>query len=138
MSVSLVGNIHSVRKSVGAVVDCQKHSDLGKLLRVTAYVLRFIKNILLKMENHELVLETLTTADINFARLQWIKFDHSFMADSENFTKIQSNLNLFYDKDSILIVKTRICGFEHFTYNKFPTLLKNDSYFTKLICIKIS
>ena len=58
------------------------------------------------------------------------------MIDSEHFTKIQSSLNLFYDKDSILRVKTRICGFEHFTYNKFPTLLKNDSYFTKLIVLK--
>ena len=27
------------------------------------------------MKNHELVLGTLTTADINFAQLQWIKFD---------------------------------------------------------------
>ena len=35
-----------------------------------------------------------------------------------------------------LRVKTRICGFENFAYNKFPTLLKNDSYFTKLIVLK--
>ena len=35
-----------------------------------------------------------------------------------------------------LRVKTRICGLENFTYNKFPTLLKNDGYFTKLIVLK--
>ena len=96
MSVSLANNIHLVEKCIGAFVDCQKYSNLGKLLRVTtAYVLLFIKNIRLKMKNHELVLGALATADINFAQLQWIKFDQSFMIDSEHFTKIQSSLNLF-------------------------------------------
>ena len=63
------------------------------------------------MKNHELVLGTLTTTDINSAQLQWIKFNQSFMIDSEHFTKIQSSLNLFYDIDSILRVKTCICGY---------------------------
>ena len=63
------------------------------------------------MKNHELVVGTLTTTDINSAQLQWIKFDQSFMIDSEHFTKIQSSLNLFYDNDSILRVKTCICGY---------------------------
>ena len=66
---------------------------------MTGYVLRFIKNIRLKMKNYELVLETLTTADNGFAQLQWIKFDQRFMIDSGHFTKIQSSLNLFYDSD---------------------------------------
>ena len=119
MSVSLANNIYLVEKCSGAFVDCQKYSNLGKLSRVTtAYVLLFIKNIRLKMKNHELVLGALATADINFAQLQWIKFDQSFMIDSEHFTKIQSSLNLFYDNDSILRMKFRICGFENFTYNK--------------------
>ena len=83
------------------------------------------------MKNYELLLETLTTTDNGFAQLQWIKFDQRFVIDSEHFTKIQSSLNLFYDSDSILRVKTRICGFENVTYNKkSPTLLKNDHYFT--------
>ena len=63
------------------------------------------------MKNQELVLGTLTTTDINSAQLQWIKFNQSFMIDSEHFTKIQSSLNLFYDNDSILRVKTCICGY---------------------------
>ena len=63
------------------------------------------------MKNHELVLGTLTTTDINSAQLQWIKFNQSFMIDSEHFAKIQSSLNLFYDNDSILRVKTCICGY---------------------------
>ena len=137
MSVSLVNNIHSVGKGIGAVVDCQRYNNLGKLLRVTGYVLRFIKNIRLKMINHELVLGTSTIPGISFAQLQWIKFDQSFMIDSEHFTKIQSTLNLFYDNNSILRGKSRICCFESFTYNKkFPTLLKIDSYFRKLIVLK--
>ena len=61
VSVSLVNNSHSVGKGIGAV--------LGKLLRVTGYVLHFVKKFRLKIKNHELVLGTLTTADINFAQL---------------------------------------------------------------------
>ena len=75
VSVSLVNNSHSVGKGIGAVVDCEKYTNLGKLLRVTGYVLHFVKKFRLKIKNHELVLGTLTTADINFAQLQWIKFD---------------------------------------------------------------
>ena len=63
------------------------------------------------MKNYELVLGTLTTTDINSAQSQWIKFNQSFMIDSEHFTKIQSSLNLFYGNDSILRVKTCICGY---------------------------
>ena len=46
--VSLVNNIHSVGRGIGAVVDCQKNRKLGKLLRMTGHVLCFIKNICLK------------------------------------------------------------------------------------------
>ena len=57
--------------------------------------------------------------------------------ESEYFTKIKSSLNLFYDNDNIFRVKTHICGFTNLSYNKkFPTLLKNDSYFAKLIVLK--
>ena len=46
--VSLVNNIYSVGRGIGAVVDCQKNRKLGKLLRMTGHVLCFIKNICLK------------------------------------------------------------------------------------------
>ena len=89
------------------------------------------------MKNHELLLGTWTIADINFEQLQWIKFDQNFMNDSKYFIKIQSSLNLFYDNNGILRVKIRIWGFENFTYDmNFPTLLKNATYFTKLIVLK--
>ena len=74
------------------------------------------------MKNHELVLGTLTTTDINSAQSQWIKFNQSFMIDSEHFTKIQSSLNLFYDNDSILRVKTCICGY---LYQEVSNVIRN-------------
>ena len=48
--VSLVNNIHLVGKGIGVVVDCQKYSNLCKLLRVAGYVLRFIKKHSFKNE----------------------------------------------------------------------------------------
>ena len=44
-------------------------------------------------------------------KVLWLIVIDSVMIDSEHFTKIQSSLNLFYDIDSILRVKTCICGY---------------------------
>ena len=42
----------------------------------------FYQKHLFKIKNHELVLGTLTTADINSTLLQLLKFDQSVMIDS--------------------------------------------------------
>ena len=46
-------------------------------------------------------------------------------------------MKLFYDDENILRLNTRISNFENFNYNKkYPILLRNDSYFSKLVILK--
>lgn len=90
---------------------------MSKLLRLEKYVLYSIKNICLKMNNHDWLLGNLLKilSLCNYNRQNLMNFNDW----------IFYSLNLFYGNDSILRVKIHICGSKNFTFNKkFPTLLK--------------
>ena len=52
----------------------------------------------------------------------------------KDIEKLEVSLNLFEDSDNILRLKSRITQNDEITFSsKFPILLRNDSYFTKLV-----
>ena len=52
----------------------------------------------------------------------------------KDIEKLKVSLNLFEDSDNILRLKSRIAQNDEITFSsKFPTLLRNDSSFTKLV-----
>ena len=52
----------------------------------------------------------------------------------KNIEKLKVSLNLFEDSDNILRIKSRIAQNDETIFSwKFPILLRNDSYFTKLV-----
>ena len=63
-------------------------------------------------------------------------YDQNVIISKENFSKVKNSLNLFYDENNFLRVKTRISSVETFSYDKtYPILLNKDSYVTKLIIL---
>ena len=49
--------------SIGNIMDIQKHNDLMKLLRITAFVLRFIGNLKAKLNNDPLCIKGYAISD---------------------------------------------------------------------------
>ena len=55
------------------IFSLEKYNSFEKLIRITSFVLRFIDNIKLKLENKTLVVGNLTPDEINHAKCLLIK-----------------------------------------------------------------
>ena len=124
--------------SIGNVINCGNHSSMDKLLRVTSYVFRFIFNLRTKVtKGDNFKSGDISTEEINSGKKLWIKHEQSFIINSGKFGKNKNSLKLLYDDKNILRLNTRISNFETFNYDKkYPSLLRNDSYFSKLVILK--
>ena len=81
------------------IIDVTRFSTYHKLLRVTAYVKKFIQ----VLRNPKQKFDTeLSTKDLRAAELQWLKDDQSLSTFQEN------QMNLFVDKDGIKRSRTRL------------------------------
>ena len=120
----VVATVSSVeQEDLGKVIDCRNNGSLNKLLRVTGYVLRFKAKILAKLRNklNDFKIGKLTVTEVEECKTLWDLYDQNFIIGKDNLRKVKSSLNLFYDNNKILRVKTRISGIEGFSFEiKFP------------------
>ena len=107
----VVAAVSSVeQEALGKVIDCRRYGSLNKLLRVTGYVLRFKANILAKLRKklNDFKIGKLTVTEIEECKTLWVLYDQNFIIGKDNFRKVKNSLNLFYDNNKILRVKTRL------------------------------
>ena len=118
---------------IGSLVDAKRFSKIQKLLRVSAYILRFVWNLRSKMKDETTKTGPLTTKEMNEAKTLWLKYDQSFIKNSTDFSKTKHSLNLFEDDYGLLRSRTRISGVETVDFNrKCPILLRKKSQLTKI------
>ena len=132
-------NVITDNYGLGEIIKCENYSKLGRLLRVTSYVLRFIHNIRVGLKNNnDYKKECLTAHELQISKEFWVLYEQAFMKHDKDFEKKKTSLNLFYDERDVLRIKTRISGIEDFTFGRrFPVLLRNDSHFTKLVILNV-
>ena len=122
-----------MEEGIGKVITIEKSSCLKKLLRVTGYVLRFVRNLQRCLDGTENVIEELVAEDLEQAERLWLIHEKVFIMNGSSFEKRKVSLNLFYDFN-LLRSKTRMNNDHDIPFRKSePALLRNDSYFTKLI-----
>ncbi|XP_033643441.1 uncharacterized protein LOC117303376 [Asterias rubens] len=116
-------------------IDCKKYSSWRKLIRVTAYVRRFVQNIRAKMQscvNKESKQGPLSPQELTDAANYWIikaqKNLHKRMANGEF-----KSLSPFTDDAGILRVGGRLHESTMFYHTKHPALLPHDHYISILI-----
>ena len=80
----------SVEGNICCVIDCERYSSLEKLLKVTCFVKRFVRNLKARDGRGECLKEDLTVAKLNEAELDWCKHKQSFIVKE----KILKNKNL--------------------------------------------
>jgi len=123
------------------IIDPTNYSSLGKLLRVSAYVYRFIANI--RTCNHSEGVP-LTAAELDFTKIQWIKSTQYQIYSNEisNLTSKHSSnqrstlvrqLRLFIDKNGLIRCGGRIHNAPLTQLAKFPYLLPSKHPFTALV-----
>ena len=105
--VNAVLSVAQEIKQVGDVIDSNRFSSLRKLLRVTAFVKRFIGNLRIHRKGEELISDELTAEELRNAEIDWIKDAQQDMKSRENFDKTREIRDVI-EQNEILICKGRL------------------------------
>ena len=84
------------------VISLEKFSSLQRLMRVTAYVLRFVSNLKQSKMKKELFDGEVTQKEVDQARELWIKEVQRSVYNDKNFDQVKVSLSLFTDDKGIL------------------------------------
>ena len=72
--------------------------------------------------------------EIQRGKPTWVQYEQAMIKQEKVIEKRKESLNLFEDSDKILRLNSRISQNEEITFpSKFSILLRNDSYFMKLV-----
>ncbi len=121
------------------LIDVSKHTRLTLLIRITAYVLRFVNNLTKRSTPRY---DTLTTTEIQEAEQKWIlatqslfyaKEISSLKSKSPNRLPLTRQLRLFLDENGLLRCGGRIHNAPVDELTKFPYLLPPKQPFTNLV-----
>ena len=117
-------------------IDERRHSSLYKLLRVTAWVMRFVD----KLKKRDGASGLLTTQELQRAKLYWVlhiqhKHYLEVVSDIKRGKKgnLQAQLNLQIDKNGLLRCHGRISNSDLTQGANEPKLLPKKEYFSKLV-----
>ena len=75
--LTIVNLVTENRASLNTIIAAERFSQLNKLLRVTAFVLRFVNNIRACIAKTEPIIEELTCEEFENARLRWLLYVQS-------------------------------------------------------------
>ena len=94
---------------VGKVIELVRYSSLERLLRVTAWIKRFISNLKRAKEKREIRLGELEVAEVEEAERDWILDAQEDLKSDEGFEKTRINLGLVKE-DEIYICRGRLAN----------------------------
>lgn len=81
--------------SLSHIIDCQCYSTMHRLLRVTAYVLRFVNNLRKTNGSDNSHTRALSSTEISEAKSFWIKEAQTSLTEHSKFQCWKQQLNLF-------------------------------------------
>ena len=89
-------NMMEASGGIGIVIDIERFSDLERLLRVTAFVIRFVSNLKKSVKKTEGVYGELAVAELAVVEKLWVKYEQLIIStDKLKFEKLKNFLDLF-------------------------------------------
>ena len=82
------------RGRVSNIIDTSRFNNLGKLLRVTTFILRFIENLKCRIQGRELVTGKIKVDELEAVELMWIKDSQLKLQNAPSFRKMSQTLNV--------------------------------------------
>ena len=130
--VPVLVSIEREWKGVSTVVHVERYGTLIKILIVTAYVQRFIRNLQCIRGRRQVNLGPLSVQEIEMAEQVWIQDPQKRLRDSEDFKTV--NIQLGVTKENkLLVCKGRLGNADLDFRCKFPILLPKNKAFTDLM-----
>ena len=127
------------------IIDIEKFSSLNKLLRVTAYVVKFITNLKIAGEINrreekidininKKCFNLLEAKDIQHVKTMWIKEVQMNVENESNYGQLKKALNLYKDDEEIIRCQGRLDFAPDITFEENnPIFLPKKHYFTYLV-----
>ena len=116
---------------LGQIIVCEDYSSLPRLLRVTAYLTRFIKSLRREATSQT----TISQEEILKAEVLWILEVQSSLTKDQNFSTWKKQFGLFCGEDGIWRCGGRLSNTDLPPATKHPILLHKSHHFTTLIVL---
>lgn len=132
----------SLRVNISAIIDIERFGSRMKLLRVSAYVLRFIAN--LRKQNADRTTTHLTVTELQQAEILWVKSCQTsvYREEIENLTSrderrlpLVKQLRLYLDENQNICCGGRIHNAPLSPQTLFPCLLPQKHPFIRLVVL---
>ncbi|XP_048580427.1 uncharacterized protein LOC116614572 [Nematostella vectensis] len=120
------------KQSVASVVDIERYSSLTRLLRVTAWVGRFVNNLRLGLKGETIVTGALTIDELTSAELLWVKAAQSELRSAKHYKDLVKDLGV-QECDGVLRCAGRLGNSQLENDTKNPILLPRGHKFTRLV-----
>ena len=117
---------------IGAVMDGSRFSKLQKLLRVTAWVTRFLWNVSATKNRKQRIQGRLNVLEIQAAEKLWILDAQEHLKKQAKFSLVKKQLGL-EEVDNILRCRGRLSNSDLDLETKTPIILPADHPFTHLV-----
>ena len=115
-------------------MDCEKFGDLHRLLRVTAYVLKFVSLLKHKIKKSGgTPTKKLTTADVLEVKHLWLRESQQVLSEDKCFETWKQQFGLFVGEDGLYRCCGRLSNADLIPSTKHPVLLPKKYHLTVLI-----
>ena len=119
------------------VIQCERFSSLGRLLSVTAYVLKFINSLKRAIAHHTASGEDLplTTKEMNEAELLLIHIAQSHLIQDKHFSMWRRQFDMYLDDEKVWRCRGRLHHADIPTSARHPVMLPRDHHLTRLVVL---
>ena len=121
------------KPTIRDLIHSKDFSDLQRLLRVTAYVLRAVDRFKVKKNSHSIPPSELTPQEITAAELLWISHAQKELVFQGNFNILKHQLGLFLNDKGLWRCGGRLQNAEIPYSAKYPVLLPRSQQLTALV-----
>ena len=118
-------------QGIGSIIELNKHSNLLKLLRVTALVVRFTRNVRAKQRGESRTIGAFGRNELLEAEALWIKFAQNDLRQQDNYRQVVNQLRLI-EKNGILRCQGRLGQSDLDTETVTPILLPREHKLTEM------
>ena len=125
--------ICNAQYNISEIIPVERFSDLSKLFRVTAFVLRFVNNLKARIRGNDLLHGDLKPAEMENARMKLLLSAQQHIRDDKNFDNLKSNLNVFEDENKLLRCRGRLENAPLDFESRCPIILPREHHITDLI-----
>ena len=115
------------------MIDVTEYSSFTTLIRVTAYVIRFLMNLKAKKSGNLTIVRELTRNELQNPETIWLKNVQASMKMEEKFNQVKLSLNVVEDDHRILRCKGRLENAPIHSDSRCPILLPGDHHATRFI-----